>query len=350
MKTLLATLLVVIAGAAAAQEPICRRIEAQLGNEPLKMLAFLDQASCLGDDNDSDAITQRVRALLRKKQPEEALRQVAEYVHAAAGDRQPASQAVLAALELEVESVRGRLRAQQPLGEQHVKCWEWDKTRFRGLPSVNPAPLEVTCAKADEPPCREAAEAGKAVFRAASLVRQTLQFTLSDVYEQALAATRVRKAKWDAYFDDARVQFPWELYVNGWFYGRENRRKGGFAEPPNDQFIFLHPGIGVEYVGGAPSGNRFEAALVLELIGYNRWSWTKAGKIDNAWGASIIQTYSDRAGMSSMRPGVMLHYQSKYSVAFTRKNGETGVVLSVDLAKLVTKVEEDTRETFMLGK
>ena len=77
-------LLIVIAGAAAAQEEICKRIQSQLGNEPMKMVAFLDAANCLGEDNDAEAVTKAVRAALRKKQPEEALRQVADYVHAAA--------------------------------------------------------------------------------------------------------------------------------------------------------------------------------------------------------------------------------------------------------------------------
>jgi hypothetical protein len=69
-----------------------------------------------------------------------------------------------------------------------------------------------------------------------------------------------------------------------------------------------------------------------------------------AFGASLIQTYSDRAGLSSARSGIMLHYNNRYSLAFTRNDGESGVMLTVDLANLVTKVESDTREKFrMLG-
>src|SRR5262245_35124214 len=94
-------LAVALAAPAAAQEAICKRIESQLGNEPLKMLAFLDQASCLGDDNDSEGVTQAVRSLLRRKQPDEALREIAGYVHGAAAQRPAQSQAILAALELE---------------------------------------------------------------------------------------------------------------------------------------------------------------------------------------------------------------------------------------------------------
>jgi hypothetical protein len=245
--------------------------------------------------------------------------------------------------------VRERLNTRVPLGEQNVKGWEWGGAGFRGVPAVDTSSLEVTCPQASDPACKEAGETGKVVFRAASLVRQTLQLGMSEVYEKALAATRVRDSKWSGYFDEARLQFPWELWLNGLRYRRENRKAGGFAEPPNDQLILGHPGVGMEYVRGAPSGNRFQPALVIELIGYNRWTWTVDGRMENAWGASFVQTYSDRAGLSSSRPGIMLHWQNKYSLAFTRDDSKTGVMLSIDLAKAVTRVEKDAREKFRLS-
>lgn len=357
-----ALLATAIAASVGAQEDeLCKR-QSALAAQPLRMVANLDALDCLGGDRDHAPITKSVFGLLGKPPAaaaapgnvvDTALGHVAEYVHGAAralDDPEKKYKPVLAAMALEIESVRNRFRAQQPLGEQHVKGWEWDRKQFRGLPWLDLAPLRITCAEATDRACVLAGETGKAVFRAAALVRQTLEFSLNDVYEEALAATRVRRAKWDAYFDDTRVQFPWELGASSYFHKWLGRDKGGFADVPNDQLILLHPGIGMEYVSGAPEGNRFEAALVLEIIGYNRWWWTKEGKVDTAVGVSYIQTYSDRAGLSSMRPGVMVHYNSKYSFAFTRKNGETGFMLSVDLAKLVTRVEEDAREKFRLGK
>jgi hypothetical protein len=337
----------------------CKAIETKLGNDPLRMLQFLYFAKCLGGENDSEPVTKEVSELIAKvtsRAPgaagnalEEALRRVSDYVNISARARETGSQPLLAAITMEIDLVRGKLAMQQPLVDQDVIGWQWQDTRFRGLPDVNVAPLRVMCPPAEPKVCAEASAAGKIVFRAAALVTRALQYSLTDEYEQALAAARLRKAKWDRYFDEARVQFFWELYANGWRYGRENRRAGGFAEPPNDQLILLHPGVGMEYVNDAPSGSRFQPALVVELIGYNRWGWSKEGKMENAFGASLIQTYSDRAGLPSGRLGIMLHFQNKYSLAYTRRDGVDGLMLSIDLAKLVTKVEEDAREKFKLS-
>jgi hypothetical protein len=267
-------------------------------------------------------------------------------------DHGQSARALIAAIANEIAAVRVKLERNQPLGEQDAKGWEWNGNRrvFAGLPALDMTRLDVTCQREADVACREAASAGRVVFRAAGLVRLALRFSLEETYQQALDAARVRDAKWMSYFDEARLQYPWELLVNGWRHGRENRKAGGFADVPADQWILLHPGVGLEYVRNAPKGSRFEPALVVELIGYNRWSWTRDGRMGTAYGVSLIQTYSDRAGLNSARPGVMLHYNNKYSLALTRKGGETGVMLSMDLSKLVTKVEEDARAEFrMLG-
>lgn len=344
-------LLAVAAWAPAGAQDICKNLETKLAGDPLKMLGFLTTGHCLGEEKDSAPVTKSVLERLAKPDGvDAALQQVSEYVRDASRQLKRESQRTLAALGLEIEAARNRFRAQQPLSELNVEAWVWDKDRFRGLPTVDTAPWRITCLQDKMDPCIEVGEAGKVALRAASLVRQTLKVSQDDIYEQALAAVRLRKSKWDAYFDDSRTQFPWEVAANSYFHKWLGRSKGGFADVPNDQIILFHPGVGMEYVKDAPAGSRFEGALVVEIIGYNFWGWTKDGKIDSALGASIIQTYSDRAGLSSMRPGVMVHYNNKYSIAFTRKNGETGILLSVDLAKLVTKVEADARENFKLGK
>jgi hypothetical protein len=360
---LLAAAWVLAASAAIAQDAAqCAAIEKQFGAQPLQMLGFLDRADCLGGAKDTAAVSVAVRRLLPQAAvpPEQlgevpnvaraALGQVAGYVAGAMPQHGQSARALIAALANEVEAVRDRLSRNLALGELDAKGWEWNGTRmvFVGFPSLDMKRLNVTCAQESDIACREAASAGKVVFRAAALVKQTLAFSLEETYQQALEASRVRDAKWTAYFAEARLQFPWELLLNGWRHGRGNRKAGGFAEVPNDQWILLHPGVGLEYVKNAPKGSRFEPALVVEIIGYNRWSWTGDGRMRKAYGVSLIQTYSDRAGLSSARGGIMLHYNHKYSLAFTRKDGERGVMLSVDLSRLVTKVESDAREKFRI--
>lgn len=358
--------IVVLAGfllaATAAGAQNCADLEQRLGAQPLAMLGFLDTARCLGSSTDAEPATTRVLRLApqgevpRAQLPEVphlaslALGEVAAYVAAAMPEHGLPARGLLAALANEIEAVRARVAQRLPLGEQSVKGWEWDglTKQFRGLPAVDAKRLDVTCAAPTDVACREAASAGKVVFRAAALVRAALRFSLEDTYQQALEAARVRDAKWTHYFDEARLQFPWELYVNGLRHARENRKAGGFADVPDDQWIVLHPGVGLEYVRDAPRGSRFEPALVVELIGYNRWRWKPDGRMGTALGISLIQTYSDRAGFESGRPGIMLHYDHKYSLALTRGDGETGLMLSVDLSRLVDRVGDEARERFRL--
>jgi len=351
---------VLAATAAGAQD--CADLERRFGTQPLLMLGFLDRARCLGDSVDAEPVTLRVLRLAPKGEVARALlpdaplraaaalREIGDYVAEAMPEHGPRARALLAALAEEIESVRSRVAERLPLGEQSVKGWEWDgnTAQFRGLPTLEMTPLNETCAAPTEPKCRDAAAAGKVVFRAAALVRVVLRFSLEEVYQQALEAARVRDAKWTRYFDDARLQFPWELYVNGLRHARENRKAGGFADVPDDQWIVLHPGVGLEYVRDAPRGSRFEPALVVELIGYNRWRWRPDGRMGTALGISLIQTYSDRAGLQSARSGIMLHYDHKYSLALTRGDGETGLMLSVDLSRLVDRVGDEARERFRL--
>lgn len=335
-----------------SQENSCALIEQRRGSQPLIMVEFLEAAGCLGGGSDKDPVAVSVKDTIAKgagNRVDDALRQVANYVDRSGRERAAPSRPLLVALLAEIESVRVKIAQQAPLEEVDVRGWEWDRERFRGLPKLDLSTLNIRCDNAEEAKCVEARAAGKVVLRAAALVHQALVLRQKDTYEAALNASRVRDAKWTGYFDDARLQFPWELYINGLRYGREARKAGGFGEPPSDQFILLHPGVGMEYVRGAPSGSRFQPALVLELVGYNRWRWTDAGKMENAYGASLIQTYSDRAGLSSSRPGVMFHVQNKYSLALTRDNGKTGIVLSIDLAKLVTRVDDEARSRFRLG-
>jgi hypothetical protein len=340
----------------------CAAIETRLATKPLAMLGFLGEAGCLGGNQDDALVAKRVRQLIPEGAvPREqlgevphlagnALAQVAAYVADAMPEHGQSARELLAALANEIAATRARLAQRLPLGEHSVEGWQWDgiTRQFRGLAVIDVKRLDVQCADAADIACREAASAGKVVFRAAGLVRSALRFSLEETYQQALDAARVRDARWTHYFDTARLQFPWELYVNGLRHERNNRRAGGFADVPDDQWILLHPGVGLEYVRNAPSGSRFEPALVVELVGYNRWRWHADGTMGTALGVSLIQTYSDRAGLGSSRTGVMLHYDHKYSLALTRGDGETGLMLSVDLSRLVTRVEEDARNRFRL--
>ena len=67
-----------------------------------------------------------------------------------------------------------------------------------------------------------------------------------------------------------------------------------------------------------------------------------------ALGFSLIRTYSDRSGVNSSANGLMFHYQNKYSLAVPRYSGKTGFMLSTDVGKWITKVEDDARKAIRL--
>ncbi|HEY3075857.1 MAG TPA: hypothetical protein VGJ74_11855 [Burkholderiales bacterium] len=344
------------AGAAFGQDdPACAKIENAFRARPLQMAELLAQRDCLGGALDRAPVSKTVRRLVEKELPEDqlgeighlvdqALAEVAAYLAGAGSDP------LATAMASELEVARKTMAARLPLGERDARGWAWDGNRklFPAAPAVKVSAIELDCAQ-PTPACANALETGKAVFRAAKLVERSLAFSAKPDYYKALAAARVRDAKWHHYFDTARLQLPWELGVNGLLYRKANRDAKGFADVPAHQWILAHPSIGMEHVGGAQPGNRFQPALVIEWLGYNRWSWKNDGAMGTALGASLIHTYSDRAGISSARPGLMLHYDHKYSVAATRNSDKWGIVVSIDVAKLVTKVADEARSRFRLG-
>lgn len=374
--------------AALAQAPSCADLEKALAAQPpLVKAATLVQADCIAGDKDAAPVAKTVLRLValdkdgrqekKKKEQitddkekekqqasaaqelgetpqilERALGEIAAYVAdstKALPDDAADARKVLGGLAGEIEAVRKTIAQRLPLDSRDTKGWDWDgnRRRFPGLPAFDPSPLDGGCAQPGDT-CARATEAAKIVMRAGKLVNRSLAFSDRATYQEALAAARLRDAKWTSYFDEARLQLPLELALNGWLHGLANRAAGGFADVPTYQWILLHPEIGMEYVRGAEAGSRLQPALVIEVIGYNRWSWSKEGKMENALGVSFIGAYSDRAGISSVRPGVMVHLQNKYAFAYTRNSGKNGFILSVDLAKLVTRVQDEERSDFRL--
>lgn len=111
---------------------------------------------------------------------------------------------------------------------------------------------------------------------------------------------------------------------------QEELRDDDFANPPKLQYFFLRPWAVMEYVDKADDGSQFKAALSFEWIGINKWD----GCFKNiACGASVVSTYSDRAGVDDFGLGLMFHIDNKYSFGGTVRDGEYGFFVTVDLLK-----------------
>ncbi|MEX0732016.1 MAG: hypothetical protein WED00_07805 [Aquisalimonadaceae bacterium] len=216
----------------------------------------------------------------------------------------------------------------------------WELQRDLSVPALPDVDMRSTFISG---PCGRTADSCRAALTdAMELLRLThvAQRALVNVYSRAgefELDDRLRRydRQWTAYFTEARSQFPWELWANGKRYAlhKDERycdQQGGFCSPPEYQWILLHPGVALEYVEGSPSGNRVEPALVLELIGYNQWTWNGAS-MGTAFGGSVIGVVSDRADTEDVGYGIMLHYNHRWSIGITRHGGATGMFLSYEL-------------------
>ena len=182
--------------------------------------------------------------------------------------------------------------------------------------------------------CNAAYQEAADALRLANLIHRVFLYQ----YQPYLSKTRGRLQTlaiyWDDYFNKARSQYPWELAVNDLRY---NPPVDKFVEPPRDQIILLHPGLGVEYVQDAEV-NRFQPVLVVELIGYNFWRWTDRG-MGTSLGASAVMNLSDHPGYDTLSWGGVIHINQQYSFGVTHSTGPSGgatrVFMSMNVADLV---------------
>ncbi len=245
--------------------------------------------------------------------------------------------------------------------------WKFDPNSggFTQLPE--PAPhidislhrgfLDEGCVERDSALCADTYATSQQIVRDAHLIERVLTYYAAPIIDMNYREALKRDKQWDAYFDEALFQYPWELVINGLWLNKHDPRPRdaagnplGFLTPPSAQWIVFHPNVGFEYLGGAADGNQFEPTVFVELVGYNRWRWSAAGELENALGLSLITSYSDRAGADDLAYGVMLHYHNSWSLAVTRHDEETGVLLSADLAQYVSSTSEKARKLIRFGK
>jgi len=134
--------------------------------------------------------------------------------------------------------------------------------------------------------------------------------------------------QWDQYLEQSRSQTPLELAFNSWNFQR--RQTTEFSSPPRWQAILLHPALVIENVEDAVEGEKTEEALMIELIGMNRW---KAAKWYQPTGGSIVAVYADRVDTDDVGYGIALHFNSTYTIGYTERDGKPGFFVSLDLLK-----------------
>jgi hypothetical protein len=161
-----------------------------------------------------------------------------------------------------------------------------------------------------------------------------------------------RDKEWDAYFNTVSVQFPWELAVNGRRFRSNNAGElDKFPRAPNSKFIILHPSAGFEHIKGASGDTGTNAAVFLELLGYEWWQW-REGNSRNRWGGSVVASYANIPSMDSIGWGIFLHTPVRnISIGAVRRDGsagaETGLILNINLATLLEQYNNGDLNTFL---
>jgi hypothetical protein len=165
---------------------------------------------------------------------------------------------------------------------------------------------------------------------------------LMTIYEAGLRDATVEAlnrlaASWEEYVDNSYSQLPWELLVNGL---SRSRRKW---EPPNYQWILVHPSVGVELAGVSAKNLARVDVAVVEGLGYLRYFSNYTRYV----GVSGVATFaSDRA----VAVGGYLHVwwpQAKIGYVVRpdpNRNRRQSLLVTVDLYDLLTGVPKSLRE------
>lgn len=374
-----------------AATPECARFDTpSISNsvQPRDRLNALEQNGCLGGDLDDNALTRAIITTLsttgspqtpgvsdeeRRQATAQALERLTRSVAAqratVSGEDRFGVRERLQRLESALAEARSAVESgRSDEGLQRPAYWQYDRntgslskpvdvilridiTLFAGF-------IDTACpALPPGPDCQQVYTTAQDILRHVRLVERSLTYYSRPVIDAHYADARRRDHQWDAYFDEALFQYPWELALNGIWLKKHDPRpedahgnKLGFLPPPASQWIVLHPNVGLEYVGAAPDGQQFKPVVYIEMFGYNRWRWGDGGEMKDGLGWSVLASYADRAATKDIRYGVMLHYRNRFDLGITYSDKDTGVILSMDLAQAVGRVSDTARKVLRFGR
>lgn len=143
---------------------------------------------------------------------------------------------------------------------------------------------------------------------------------------RAAAELNLKSLAWQRYFEERRSQTILELAINTWSYQDELKKREPI-EPPNYQWIVLHPSLVLQQSPDEVDGSQLKEALAVEWFGINFWD------LNVPLGASVVSTYADRAYGKDFTTGLMIHISNDYSIGITHIGGENNLFISVDLLK-----------------
>jgi hypothetical protein len=242
-------------------------------------------------------------------------------------------------------------------GAEIMNTSAWAVTEFNGSISVSNiellAYLKQECATdITDAQCNAAIKLSASFMRTSIAMDQVIAAFNQPMIEANAEFLSQRDKEWNQYFNTVSVQFPWELAFNSWRFTENNAETlQNFPRAPNSKFILLHPSLGFEHIDTPGGDTSTNAAVVLEIFGYERWRW-RGAKATNRWGLSAIVSYADISGMDEIGYGVLLHTPVK-NIAFgaVYRDGdagsETGIVLNFNLSKFLEQYKNIDLSEFL---
>lgn len=225
-----------------------------------------------------------------------------------------------------------------PLATGAASAWDYDFTAHVVLEG-RPGELRLVDLLNRECPvspqrCTTALRGGAEVVLAVWRVRAVANELLRERREAFAAHVALLDERWNAYFASSRAQYPWELALNSVLFTR-GRTVMGLVGPPTEQWSFLHPAVGLRYRSGAES--RYDSALVLEIVGYQRWTWS-GSTMSAPRGGALVAAWTDKNKRDRPALGFIWHMKDNYSIGVMHDSSGAGrkvsLVVSADLAKL----------------
>jgi hypothetical protein len=189
--------------------------------------------------------------------------------------------------------------------------------------------------------CRSAVEIAAKIERSSEAMFQTIVAHRMPIIEANAVFLTTRDKEWDSYFNEVSVQYPWELALNGWRFQKDISReeRAGFPRAPEQKLIALHPSPAFEYAEAIGGEHSTQAAVVVELLGYERWRW-REGKAANRVGVSLAASFTDVPGADAVGYGIVLHTPFRnVSIGAVWRDGDDGdsinLIFNVNLAALI---------------
>lgn len=207
------------------------------------------------------------------------------------------------------------------------------------------------CARVSEGKCDREFEALANLVRLIYLANAAIDTYSMSYRDTAMADRKLRRVKWDSYYDDLTFQYFWELWANGLLLDITDNRevidgnRVGFRSLPRKKLVLLHPDANLVYARN--TAKEYDIGVTVEALGVEFFDFDADGRVKNPWGVSVLVAYMNEPDNTGYgwSAGLMFKYNG-YSIGVTDNHGEVGVVFNINLAQRIFDIKQDKRRYY----